>query len=377
MELVKNYVTHTHTSVQAGYTILRFRAELYVEQVYMSGTFTKVNTQVHTADTNKQSTFYLDGILRSYLDFESLNHDFDSDFAIDIANSIRRYRVDITEIKDGVNGSVVTGTVKYVLLAGKTLRNFHETFSTPSFTAFGNHTYIFLTTKPMRRVMTKNQQEYLFLLPLTAITDAEFVIKINYTNETSELVPVALGNLAQYDGKIIRISYTETYYETINPSLIIKSLEFYLNENSTERIIYDIYEPITDNPIELFYANSLGGFDSLICEGATTDKVIYTRELVNRYTSKDFELAQGDTYNTDSTAVRRLEISSGYKEKKDILALRDLAISGKILIRENGEFVPFTLITAEGPDFNKDDQTWYYRFEGYYLYREKAFDRVV
>lgn len=375
MELVKNHITHTHTSVATGYTTLRFRAELYVETTFMSGTFTKVNTQVHTADVNKQSTFYLEAILRSYLDYD--NPAADLYFLADMTKSIRRYRVDITEIVDSVAGSVGTGTVKYVMLAGKTLRNFNETITRPSFTAAGNHTYLFLTTRQLSRKMHWMQNEYMYILPLQNITSAQLTVLITYTDATTHSEPIALGNLAQYEGIIMRLADDYLDLNSYNPTKTIQHIELYINASSTERIKYQMYEPYTDNQVTLYYANSLGGFDSLICEGATMDKVMYTKQLVNKLSTAAFSLPDGDMLYNDPVITRKLELSSGYKSKADVMALRDLAVSGKVLMRDGDDFVPFVITNTDGPDWSDEDQTWYFRFEGHLEYREKAFDRVI
>lgn len=133
--------------------------------------------------------------------------------------------------------------------------------------------YTFLTTKPLTRRMSTAHPELLYVLPHQAISSHDLAAVCHYTDGTTSPLVIKAGlSLNASEVKRYRIGYDAVDYDAVQPTKTLKKIVISIADESTgvalgESLTYYPYTPQGDYVQAIYYHNSLGGVDSLICEG--------------------------------------------------------------------------------------------------------------
>jgi len=128
--------------------------------------------------------------------------------------------------------------------------------------------YTFLTTKPQHRRLCTLFPELLHVLPITGgVYDLE--ARIYYTDGTNAAYEIegslllAAGEVRYWD-----VSQYSQDYAAVNPSKTISKIKIWLGtEDANEQLHYYPYTPTTDELRAIYYNNTAGGIDTVICMG--------------------------------------------------------------------------------------------------------------
>ena len=227
-----------------------------------------------------------------------------------------------------------------------------------------------LTWKPDKSKLSKDQDEYLYHLnPTAAVTDITYHFELHddngsiYTQDSTqatagldhEMMIINAGYDANDLGDLlpagkIPIKYTVKAYETGNASnTIAEQRTFYVDNN---------YQPFEKR---LYFSNSLGCMDCLRLVGESTPQTNYEDVDVDTHVS-----LRTNTSRWASTGAR-LESKetesdkklTGWIRKDDIQWLRDLRLSQLVLLYDSqGYHIPIRLTKKELP-LPKDNQDLY------------------
>jgi hypothetical protein len=197
--------------------------------------------------------------------------------------------------------------------------------------------YTFLTTRPTIRRMSRSHPEILKVLPHTTVSGQTLKARITYTDAT----PTADYTIQTFDARAGEVYTFFIGYEAVAyPSKsVAKTLELYMGNyaTATEKITYILHDYSAEVVKALYYINSYGGFDTLICE-APDQQLLQDMKSEQAILNPDFR-----TNYRNQRQYRSIQPSSraGYSHttgplpsRKHLQALRDLFLIGHAWLYE-------------------------------------------
>jgi hypothetical protein len=244
--------------------------------------------------------------------------------------------------------------------------------------------HTFLTTKPSTRRMSKSHPELLYILPLDERLNIDLRAKITYTDaSTSTITAKAALDLRPGEVQVVNIGFETVNYPAAQPSKTILHIKFFLGtEGDNEELIYYPYTPDSDQSVALYYQNSAGGLDTLICAGdiqhrqshdsiSTVSPLVYDEDWRN--------LRQYGLAAQRAIAGKSTNVMHRYATRDEVTALRDFDLFREAWIYEDVsgvmDYVPILLTTPiEFPSERNNLVAPVINFQ--YRFESKAFDRV-
>jgi hypothetical protein len=187
--------------------------------------------------------------------------------------------------------------------------------------------YTFLTTRPGSRRMSTIHPEILKVLPHTANNPLLLNARIQYTDAT----PTAIYQIASWTARAGEVYSFQIGYNQISyPSQALAwKIEIYCGTYATAEnvIVYYPYSYSADEVEALYYVNSLGGIDSIIC-AIPDQKRRDTIRSISAELNPDYmsnTKAQRQYRTIESSARTGKTLSTGYLPRlEDLHALQDL-----------------------------------------------------
>jgi hypothetical protein len=239
--------------------------------------------------------------------------------------------------------------------------------------------YHFLTSKPLTRNIFEIQKEWLYILPLVDITAAVLDIVITYTDATTQDADVALGDLTKGEVNVVDIGFPAQDYNS-HQAKTIESIAIKIDSDA-EKIILKPVDLSTDNIRHLFYMNSLGGIDSLICIGDQQDNLETSRLISQKELSIDAPLDESEFIVSSIKARAPFNVYTGIKPDKEIRAAKDLFLVNEIFeqIENDGTFamVPIIVDQKSVKFPSKNNNLKAIQFTARPAWDEVALDRIV
>jgi hypothetical protein len=187
--------------------------------------------------------------------------------------------------------------------------------------------YTFLTTKPAARRLCTLFSDFLYVLPIESVS-LDLNARIYYTDGTNALykieesVSLVAGSVEYWD-----ISPATVNYAAVEPSKTINRIKIYMGtEDETETLNYYPYTPTNDELRAIYYANTAGGVDVVICTGdeqrsqgnewidSVSPQVLESSiQNIRNYGVSNQRARTGFTFHT----------SHRYSTREELLALRD------------------------------------------------------
>lgn len=247
---------------------------------------------------------------------------------------------------------VNSGVLDYALLAGFEKDDFplRNTNSLPN-------NSIFLTTMPYM-ILDNSQKAFLYIMPLQVFNE-DIVFTIIYEDNSSS-TQIVSHFAQQYQPFIIPISFAARNYQAANPTKTIKQLNVTVaGQTFSLETISNYYLNFTQ---EIHWANSLGGFDSLVCTGVATQNVEANRDLFEHYKPYNYSNDFQETASYNHTKKITGKIRSGFMPKAvlDTIA-NDLLTSPVVFLRKDNKFLPIN-ITSKTMNILQSDE-FKYAFE--------------
>ncbi len=199
--------------------------------------------------------------------------------------------------------------------------------------------YIFLTTKPQRRLISKDHPELLVIAAGEAITSPTLKVVVTFTDATTESFDlIASGSLTLRAGEshCFNVGYDQYNYDAYNTSKTVKSFIIRVESaDFTDQAAQDYIEYYprkfeSDTLKSLYYSNSQGGIDSLICTGDQTEANEQTGIITAQPIESVYDQATAQFKYTDPRIRKNISTNTGFKPGKEIFALQDLFKSEKV-----------------------------------------------
>ncbi len=254
--------------------------------------------------------------------------------------------------------------------------------SRPTFTG----DYQLLTTKADKRRLSTTDPEYVYVCPIADMTGANLYAKAYYSDATTNVHTVSLSNLNKGETKCVDIGYAAIDYVSNIPSgESISKIEIYVGtadtEDSGDKLTYIPYTAISDQKLRVYYVNSYGGMDSLICIGDRTESVESDYQIASAEIDYDGVLQESPQFTIHNSRGRRsFEIYTGHLPEKEAEALRELGVKKPVCIHETVNAVETLLpaiLDGNGVALPSQRSTLHNQvIRLRYAWEDMAFDRV-
>ena len=205
--------------------------------------------------------------------------------------------------------------------------------------------YQFLTTKPLTRRFSLSHPELLYVFPYVNLsttlqaqlfyTDASQSSIINLTSTTS----FTQGQVKAFD-----ISEDTNNYTQQNQAKTIERIEIDLPDEGSDKLILYPYTPKSSQVKAIYYHNSQGGLDSVICTGDQQNTTDF--EAIQSVKALDLasNFADPQVKNTNQFFTDNFNINTGFMLQGEMNALKDLKLINTAYEYNNGTFIPIDII---------------------------------
>ena len=306
-------------------------------------------------DAANKVVFYLQEYLEKRLSYDIPNW---NGTAIQNCNNIcKPYKIEYAFQNATTNYADLTfvdaGFIDYALLAGFE----KDDFPLKNTSELPNDS-IFLTTMPYM-ILDSSQKAFLYVMPLVTLGNDLIEFKVIYEDNTNHVQTIT-QNITQYQAFIIPIGFEARNYQAANPAKNIKQIDISIaGQTFSIETVSSHYLNFTQ---EIHWANSLGGFDSLVCTGTATQTVEASKDLFEHYKPYNYtnDFREIATYNHSKKITGK--IRSGFLPKAvlDKIA-NDLLTSPLVFLRKDTKFLPIN-ITSKAIQILQSDE-FKYAFE--------------
>lgn len=210
--------------------------------------------------------------------------------------------------------------------------------------------YQFLTTKPQRRLISTDHPEWLYILPNVDIPGASLVAtcywqsggNITYTLISADELDLNGGEVRYFD-----ISYAKRNYANLDPAKTIAYIRIQINAaaiDSGEKDYIDLvpYTPVGDDITAIYYRNSQGGMDSLICAGDVQEAIEIDGLQVATPLEAVYDTQAAQYSWVDPSYRTDISVHTGAKSTRELKALKDLMLIKSAFEYREADGVLFT-----------------------------------
>lgn len=251
--------------------------------------------------------------------------------------------------------------------------------------------YSFLTTKPQKRLLSRLHPEWLYVLPIESITTPKLVAVIAHRdNSATSYTLIDTGDLVLRAGEVkcLDVSYARWDYDAVEPTKIIRSIAIRIespdfeDQGAQDYIQYVPYPAAAgfgDFSRALYYHNSMGGLDSVICSGDHQDTLSLDGYMTVQPLEAVWDQATAQYRYADPTFLTYADVNVPVRPTREVFALKDLFIHKRAYEYQQGEdwqaLVPIVVQGEELqlPAYRDNLKRLSLRYQ--YGFIEKAIDR--
>jgi hypothetical protein len=233
-----------------------------------------------------------------------------------------RYRLQARDIIGGSpTGDFAVTDPAWAWLAGRSYTDQDKSYSKGAEYSFGQRAFKFLLTDDDPRFLQIGQRIHVEFLTFMAGTEIKLMINANYTDTTTELFETSLGNLEEGKGYYINVPTPAWTKELSHFTLGLGG--FF---GAAQEVITCRYKKASPYKKEVFYRNSMGGFQNFIFGGKTEESHSESGEILDpiSYPSEDGTKGQSLVFNQRSQDSMILR--SGWISLAERLALKDMLL---------------------------------------------------
>ena len=322
---------------------LSFVCEVYIEDTYLSNSYTKVIELEQPADDLGSTVFDVQDIVAAWLEPTLPAY---GDTSVALADGhFRRFYLRYAE-KYGdppVVGTYTQESVFYVLLGGLN----RIEFATDNF--FENYlpnTKPFYTWEPTTRQVYTDTQHYLhFMVNGFSLSAVELWARCYYDDNTSVSQQVAnvISSPNRFEVYRLPAGFGQLDLGSINAAKTMTKYELWV-EDGAGNVISEVRTfELVERPTwarEFIYLNSVGGWNTLIAEGEIKESAeVVATELRQRLES-GYRTTESEINVVRKVAQRRRRVRGGYIANGLAEYLIDFAMAIRVYAIEDGRFVP-------------------------------------
>ncbi len=198
-------------------------------------------------------------------------------------------------------------------------------------TTFQATEIVMLTTISLIRPFSMEHPEWLYILPVADKNAATLSVLITYTDGNTDTKVIPIGNLRTSEVVVINISEANQLYTEVDDTKTIQKMVMSVNSTDDTLTLYPFYpSEKSDQVVALYYHNSYGGLDSLICMGDYSDTLEAEQLIVEQPIDETKNVTTHPQFLPTYPRGRRgVDQHTGYKTEDELLALRDMLLLNK------------------------------------------------
>jgi hypothetical protein len=280
-------------------------------------------------------------------------------------NVVKRFRLLVRDVVDGIpSGAFHTLDPASAWLAGLSYVDINRNF-------VSNNTTIWLNTTRSQRTIHPSTTLFLNWINISAAASMVIEVEATYTDGTTELFEIPAGAMQAFTA----------CYTRINPAFTkpVQSLVIYLRGYGS-----GVYTPLqltykkNSSPFaqEIFYANSLGGYDNFILTGKSEFGHTDTGEAFETQLFPPLAADQGNFMAFNQESFVPFTLRSGWVDENQRRAFRDMTLRNEVYLRQ-GNNLRKLIITNSTYEQSKDGEFLYkLEFSGRFAHTNQAYSRV-
>ncbi|KAA3439568.1 SprB repeat-containing protein [Rufibacter hautae] len=347
---------------------LSFLCELWVEKAYLSGEFEKVTSEPleHPADVLGTTLFDLRELLDAYV--EPHLPELSAKSVVRADAVFRRFFLKYTE-KYGSPAAVAPYTqidTQYVLCGGLDTQ---ETLAGTFFSSYlPNRKPFFTWDQPEKGVYT-NQPEFLYFMPNSFLLESFTVkTKVRFSDGTSLITDAYMQTeVRRYEMYCIPVGHDQIGVGVLKENVSVKSWDVYLVDQDgaviSETRRFFLLPDLDERRRYLLYTNSLGGINTLVTTGKAKLKLDPDTTTLERNLLPGTPATRHEVEVRSKSAKATLELTTGYREPREILALQDFLLAERVWLLENDRFTPVLVLDKNQVPLDEAEDVGYLDFE--------------
>ncbi len=329
---------------------LRYYLDIYVPDGFLNTSFKKLNT-LEASEVPPYSDAGVTIFEGAYLAIERYLDSFLSyhlprfgQKELSVADELTLpYRI----VKRTVNGNSVTEVslpTRYVIKAGIEEHDFPAWGSVLFTDKMDGLAGKFLTWQRGNRNIRLGQQVFLYFLINHTETPEALNVHLKYNDTTT----IVYANILVSGGFLvycIPVSIEALGLDVIPE--VVRSYEVWVADEEMERIS-EIVKFVVDGSVlrnekYILYSNGLGGFDSLLCKGESSENLNVVREVSERYLPFLSDASYSEKIINEVTGERELKVSFGLISNEQLDRLREVMYAKEIFLQGERNFIPLIL----------------------------------
>lgn len=351
----------------------RIALDVYLEETYASGTYTKVHSKQQIPVSNA-CLFNIADALHRYMGTDKPTYGL---AAITLCTGIlRRYKIRYAEKYSSVTDEymgVTESSVCYVLKGG--ISFIEERYAPTFLTGYITSNQKFLTWQPRTKTVVQSQPEYLNFFVPSSTTTIKLKAKLYYTDNTT-LTVTALTKTptVQNELYILPVGYTEIIAPSATKT-VSKYQVWVENQSDVVKSEVFTYKLTAKTEIDqhlFLFESSLGAWETLRTSGEQVKAVAIETQIAQRQNEILTYTSLGEFEKFDATGTSTFTQSTGFKTKEDIDWLEDLLYSKNVVEVIGGEHLPVIINTAGITKYKTRDNLYAFTFEYAYAFNNKA-----
>ena len=246
-----------------------------------------------------------------------------------------------------VAGSDKTLALEYALKAALSVDEFVG-WKDQFFTRYLATSRQFLTWQPAEKWIETNQPEFLYYLVNFTPKPAELWLRteVSYTDGSLETVTaMKMTDVSQYGVYSIPVSFSVLGLPAreIATGKQVLSYRVWVSNESAQRLseirTYWVNRDYEPNTLFLLFANSLGGYDTLRCTGASGRTLTVKGTATQRVLPPDYLPTSAELFSRDRRGEKILTVNTGLLDGEMLDYLSELTLSEELYVAVQEGFV--------------------------------------
>jgi hypothetical protein len=355
---------------------LSFVCQVYVEQVYLSGDFVALGQELEQpADAEGRTTFEVQELLEPFVT-PQLPVVGQAPARADgvFCRFFLRYYERTTD------GSSVASTVETNYLVHGGL-DYYEAAAGTWFTGYQATRRPFLTWEPLVKKVLPDQPEYLyFMVPTDSVGPLDFTLRLRLHLVDGSHRDHTITRRTGRGFEIFCLPAGPVQLEVAEKEMAAgqQASRYELSVvDTTGNLLSEVRTYVLDRrycPVRRYflYANSLGGWNTLVCRGRVA------RDLATKTTSSEnartagYDPLRGDYTISRRTGMPTLKCSAGARSAAQLLADQDFLLSERVLLLHEGRYLAGQVKDRTVTVLDEDETRRLLQFD-YDLPRERYF----
>ena len=324
---------------------LTFKCEVWVEKVYLSGTFEPVGGVLEQpANRDGRTVFDMQALLDVFL--QAHVPPVGATGLMRADPLFRRFYLKHAESYGDppVTTGSFTQVQNYVLLGGL---NFYESRARTFFNTYQGTVRPFLTWEPPVKAVLADQPEFLYFL-VQNTSGFRFQLRVGYVDGRNELINIggadavlrhevycqpvgygALGLAALAADAGVAVAWWEVFVTTSDGDTVLsETRRFELDTRVFPRRRY------------FLFCTSLGGMATYAATGEALVDTELSGDEATRSLTPDYDPLAGDTVVQTRSLRSVLKVASGVRTRAQMEAAQDLLLSRRVLLLAQGRWLP-------------------------------------